>query len=129
MNKFTTLIKESIEEKYKSKISDDYKNLKISLLQSIDKSLEKDDLESVKDFIDNIIDSKEITSLIDLIEETDVINLYLKFQNDIDEISQNENWFDEVPSSNNVTGLNDFVVQGTKNAILYILKEIKKEIK
>ena len=129
MNKFTTLIKESIEEKYKSKISDDYKNLKISLLQSIDKSLEKDDLESVKDFIDNIIDSKEITSLIDLIEETDVINLYLKFQNDIDEISQNENWFDEVPSSNSITGLNDFVVQGTKNAILYILKEIKKEIK
>ena len=129
MNKFTTLIKESIEEKYKSKITDDYKNLKISLLQSINKSLEKDDLDSVKDFIDNILDSKEITSLIDLIEETDIINLYLKFQNDIDEISQNENWFDEVPSSRSITSLNDFVVQGTKNAILYILKEIKKEIK
>lgn len=128
MYKFSILIKESVESKYSSKLNDDYKNLKISILQSIDKSIDKDDSDTIKEFINNIIESKELTSLVDLIEETDIINLYLKFQNDIDEISKNENWLDEIPSSNNIVGLNDFVVQGTINTIIYILKEIKKEI-
>jgi hypothetical protein len=128
MNKFSLLIKENIDTKYQDKLSDDYKNLKRSLLQSIDKTIENDNIKNIKEFIDDIIDTKEVSKLLDLTEETDIINFYLKFQNDIDEICLNEKYFDKIPSENNIVGLNDFVIQGTKFIIINQLKNIKKEL-
>lgn len=110
---------------YEDKISDEYKNLKLTILNFINDTIEDKNEKSLKKFINDYIDSG--ITLNGFIESKEIFDLYLKYQNDIDDILNKDEYF------TNITGLDvnsiyDFVVNSTKIAVKSLIKLIKKEI-
>ena len=89
----------------------------------IDGTIEKSggEFESFKESF--LKDPKE-TKIEGLINDSDIYDFYLKYRNDIDEMLGDINFYDEVPSENNVFGLYDYVIQGTMKAVEEFVKKI-----
>ena len=121
-------------EKLSGIMSDDYKDLKDDLIDMINNILEDESDENIKNedlfsFIDDYIKKGKTANLIDgLIEDNDIFNFYLKHQSDIDELLNKTNYLSKSPKDNNVFSLYDVIMDGTKDAIVEVLKEIKKEL-
>jgi hypothetical protein len=77
-----------------------------------------------KSFINSYIKNSEDIKIEGLINDSDIYEFYLKFRNDIDELLNNINYFDNVPSEMNVLGLYDYIIKGTEKAIKEIVKEL-----
>lgn len=58
------------------------------------------------------------------INDSDIYDFYLKFRNDIDQILNDINYFDDTPQEKNAFGLYEYVVKGTERAFLEVVKMI-----
>jgi len=129
------LIKENIDlDKLKLRLGEDYVDLKFDLLTMINTTLENISEDNVKIndmkfFIkDYISGGKDSTSIEGLIEDNDIFNFYLKNQSDIDQLLNETEYLSISPIDNNVFSLYDVVIDGTKQAIMEILKVIKNRL-
>lgn len=125
-------LNENLDDKVKDKLSNTYKSLKRGVILIIEQSLpdnEKENIDSLKKVLKDIRE-KEIDNLKleGLIENSDIYNFYLKYQNDIDELLKDEKYFEITPKENVIYSLYDFVIDGTKKAINFIVEIIEKEI-
>lgn len=121
--------------KIDNNFSEDYKDFKNDLVDIINKILEENSDESVKNddllnFINEYInDGKTSTKIDSLNDDNDVFNFYLKHQSDIDELLNKSGYMDKSLKENNVFSLYDVIIDGTKQSIIEILSIMKKEIK
>lgn len=121
--------------KIDNNFSEDYKDFKNDLVDIINKILEENSDESVKNddllnFINEYInDGKTSTKIDSLNDDNDVFNFYLKHQSDIDELLNISGYMDKSLKENNVFSLYDVIIDGTKQSIIEILSIMKKEIK
>ena len=92
MEKFTVKFKdfmyESLQDKMKDKISEQYQSLKRGLLDLIEKSIDNEELTSVQNFIKDYSDEK--ATLIGFVDDNEIFDFYLKYQANIDEICTNK---------------------------------------
>jgi hypothetical protein len=58
------------------------------------------------------------------INDSDIYDFYLKWRNDIDEILNNINYFDDAPTEKNAFGLYEYTIRGTETAFLEVVKMI-----
>jgi hypothetical protein len=56
--------------------------------------------------------------------QSDIYDFYLKWRNDIDEILNNINYFDDAPTEKNAFGLYEYTIRGTERAFLEVVKMI-----
>lgn len=125
IKKYLQFIKESDESNSEdnSDITTESKftDLKDEIKSLIEKTVENNggDYESFKDkFIKDPVDTK----IEGLINDSDIYEFYLKFRNDIDELLNDLNYFDEVPSESNTFGLYDYIINGTERSVLEVVK-------
>lgn len=130
------LITENIDlENLKLKLGEEYIDLKFDLVTMINTTLENISEDNVKIndmkfFIrDYISGGKDSTSIEGLIEDNDIFNFYLKHQSDIDQLLNVTEYLSKSPIDNNVFSLYDVVIDGTKQAIMVVLKSIKNQIR
>jgi hypothetical protein len=133
MEKFTIKYKdfvyESLDDKFKDKITDKYTSLKRGILLLLDKSVENpDELVNVQNFINDYIKDNESQTLVGLVDDAEIFDFYLKYQNNIDEICTDKAYFDKSPKENNIASLYVFVTNGTKFAVLECLKLLQSEL-
>ena len=136
MEKFTILNKEfmyeSLQDKLKDKLSEKYISLKRILLDVLEKNLkeETDELIKVQNLISSYTKDPEKNNLIGLVDDKDIYDIFLKClgKNDIDDICKNNNYFDKSPTERNILSLYGYVIDGTKFAILEVLKIMEKEL-
>jgi len=133
MKRYTEEYKDFLYEKLtdtvSNKIGDEYKSMKMGLLELIDDTMKGDnELVNAQNFINDYITDKSDKSIIGLVDNVDVFNFYLKFQANIDEVCNNNKFFDKTPSSSNVFSLYDFIITGTKFATKEVLKMLVKDI-
>ena len=102
---------------------DKYTELKEEIKSMIEKTIENSGGE-YKSFVDKFAKSPEDVKIEGLINDSDIYDFYLKFRNDIDELLNDVNYFDEVPSESNTFGLYDYIINGTERSILEIVKEL-----
>lgn len=99
---------------------------KYSELKEEIKSLIEDTIENsggeYDSFVDSFIKNPEDVKIEGLINESDIYDFYLKYRNDIDELLSDINYFDEVPSESNVSGLYDYIIKGTEKAVIESVK-------
>lgn len=121
--------------KYKNYIKEDlaveferFSSVKEELLNLISNSVTSEDMDLVKEFIDSFIKDSETTQIEGLINDSDIYDFYLKFISDIDEILNENNFFEIAPQENGVLGLYDYIVNGTLTAVEYLVEEIRNEI-
>lgn len=130
IKKYLQFIKEAdettdVKDNTKSETTDTnkYTEIKEELKSMIEKTIEKSGGE-YKSFIDSFIKSPDDVKIEGLINDSDVYDFYLKWRNDIDEILNNSNFFDEVPSELNSFGLYDFMIKGTQRAVEETVKSM-----
>jgi hypothetical protein len=122
IKKYYQYINEANEENEnkESFISDELKDE----IKSLIKKTIKNSGGEYKSFIDKFIKSPEDVKIEGLINDSDIYDFYLKYRNDIDELLNNINYFDEIPSESNTFGLYDYIINGTERAIKEVVKEL-----
>ncbi len=98
-----------------------YTELKDELKSMIEKTIEKSGGE-FESFKEKFIKSPDDVKIEGLINDSDIYEFYLKFRNDIDELLNDINYFDEVPSESNTFGLYEYIINGTERATLEAIK-------
>ena len=121
LKKYTQFIKEAAEDvsEKDSPIAEDtnkHSDIKEEVKSLIEKTIEKSGGE-FKTFVESFIKAPEDVKIEGLINESDIYDFYLKFRNDIDEMLNSSNFFDEVPSELNAFGLYDYMIKGTQRSI------------
>lgn len=118
IKKYIEFIKEATEseEDIVAEDTNKYSDIKEEVKSMIDKTIENSGGE-FKSFVESFVKNPEDVKIEGLINDSDVYDFYLKFRNDIDEMLNNNKFFDEVPSELNSFGLYDYMIKGTQRAI------------
>ena len=127
MRKYTTYIKESLYDSIKGKLDNDYSSSKRDLLDLIEKDLGSSELADLEKFIVDYINKDENTIISGLNENNEYYDFYLKHQVDIDDILSKDKFFDKIPSKSSIYSLYDYMVSGTKEAIMKLMLSINDE--
>jgi len=106
----------------------EYESLKQDLLNMIEDSVNSSDMKLINDFIDSYINDPESTNIEGLINDSDVYEFYLKYINEIDEVLNDIEYFGKTPESEGSLGLYDILVNGTRTAIIELVKSIKNDL-
>jgi hypothetical protein len=75
-------------------------------------------------FIESMKKTPEDFKIEGLINDSDIYAFYLKWRNDIDELLNNMNFYDEVPSENNIYSLYGYIIKGTEKAVIELVGEL-----
>ena len=126
MKKYHQFIKEDVEsdlstEETKNQFSD----MKSEIDEMIEKSLKTSDLKTKEDFIKSYNKNPDESQIEGLINDSDVYDFYLKWRNYIDEMLSKINFYDEIPSEIGSFSLYDYVIKGTKKAVLETIKDLE----
>ena len=132
MEKFTKKYKdfmfESLEDKFKDKISDN-ESLKRGILLLLDNSVEdSDNLVNVQNFINSYIKDSEKVTLVGLIDDAEIFDFWNKYKSEIDEVLKNQGFFDKTPTENNIFSIYDMMIHGTKIAVQQTMKSLEKDL-
>jgi len=133
MEKFTEKYKdfmfESLQDQLKDKLTEKYVSLKRGILDLLDKSVKDNTkLVNVQNFINSYLKEPEKSNMIGFVQDSEIFDFYLKYQNNIDELCNDKNYFDEVPKSNNIFSLYKYIIEGTKFAVIETLKIMENEL-
>lgn len=131
IKKYSQFLKESDE--FEEQISNDETELKETDSKHIDlkeeiKSLIEETINNsggeFSSFIDSFNKNPEDVKIEGLINDSDIYDFYLKWRNDIDEVLNDVNFFDEVPSEGNIFGLYEYIIKGTERSIIEVVKTL-----
>lgn len=121
LKRYLQFIKEDNQKLDNKTDSSKFTEIKEELKSMIEKTIEKSGGE-YKSFVESFIKNPSDVKIEGLINDSDIYDFYLKWRNDIDEILNDSNFFDEVPSEMNSFGLYDYIIKGTQRAIEELVK-------
>lgn len=104
--------------------TDKFPEVKEHIKSMIESTIEKSGGD-YKSFIDSIEELKDVSKVEKFINDSDVYEFYLKWRNDIDELLNDINYFDDAPTKNDAFGLYEYVIKGTERAFLEFIKSMK----
>lgn len=117
-----TRIKENLENKLN--IENDYEDLKLALIEILDSSINTDSDELKIETMENYV-KDDSTTIIGLINDSDVFDFYIKHKNQIDKVLTEADHFDISPSELAVnTSVYEYVVKSTKTAVQETFKKM-----
>lgn len=133
MKKFSIEYKESVyeslDDKMKDKLSEDYISLKRGILLLLEDSVEDSEkLVDVQNFINRYYENSEENVLVGFVDDAEIFDFYLKYQGDIDELCTKNDYFKDSPEKNNIFSLYGFVIEGTKFAVEKCMKILENEL-
>jgi len=120
MKKFSFYLTEAEEIKVDASLKDD-------LMDMIKKSLNTSDSKTVDDFIEAFKKDPAKNQIEGLINDADIYDFYLKYQDDIDKILSDSNFYEKSPKELNVFSLYSYIIIGTKEAVNLIINSFGKE--
>jgi len=127
--KYKDFLYENLEDKFKDKISEQYSSLKRGILLLLDDSVKNtEELIDVQNYINKSSIDLNSNQLIGFIDDADVFDFYLKYQTDIDEICNNNKWFEKTAAEENIFSLYQYIINGSKFAVMQCLKILEKEL-
>jgi len=127
--KYKDFVYESLDDKYKDKLSEDYISLKRGILLLLDNSVENpDELVNVQNFINEYVEDPNNATIVGLVDDAEIYDFYLKYQGNIDEICNDNQYFDTPPKENNVFSLYNFITEGTKFAVRECLRKMETDL-
>lgn len=112
---------------FEDKITGDYKSLKRGILELIDNTINSSELVNYQNFINKYVEESD-TIIETFVEDNDIFNFYLKYKGDIDELLVDIEFFDKTARDNDVFSLYDYIIVGTKEAVVNGMKIIQEEI-
>jgi hypothetical protein len=127
--KFPEFMYESLEDKFKEKISGDYESLKRGILILLDNSIKNsDNLINVQNFINDYIENDNNATIVGLIDDAEIFEFWNKYKEQIDEICSDKKYFDKPPIENNIFSVYAFLINATKFAVKKIMKKLESDL-
>jgi hypothetical protein len=124
IKRYSQFIKESDDaEKDINQESGKYSQIKDEIKSLIESTIDNSGGE-FKSFIDSFNKNPDDVKIEGLINDSDIYDFYLKWRNDIDEVLNDVNFFDEIPSEINAFGLYDYIIKGTERCVIEIVKNL-----
>jgi hypothetical protein len=124
IKRYSQFIKESDDaEKDINQESGKYSRIKDEIKSLIESTIDNSGGE-FKSFIDSFNKNPDDVKIEGLINDSDIYDFYLKWRNDIDEVLNDVNFFDEIPSEVNAFGLYDYIIKGTERCVIEIVKNL-----
>ena len=127
IKKYTNYINEDLKSDLSSSFKEN-KDLKEAIIDIVIKSLNTEDKKTISDFLSSYVKDQDSNQIVGLINDSDIYDFYISYRNDIDQLLSDISFYDEVPSEIGSFSLYDYVVKGTKKAILDLVTSIKSEI-
>lgn len=127
LKRYDQFIKEGMGDDNVDKFQE-YESIKQDLLNKVESSVNSNDSSLINEFIDSYITNSEDTNIEGLINDSDIYEFYLKYVNEIDEVLNSINYFENSPESEGTLGLYDFLVKGTNVALVELIKMIKSDL-
>ena len=121
VKKWKEYIKEDLEDQDFVSQDNKYEEVTEGVKELIEKTIESNG-GNFETFVDSYNKSPEDFQIEGLINDSDIYDFYLKYRNEIDELLNDINFFDEIPSDNNSYGLYEYVINGTKRCVDEIVK-------
>ena len=106
---------------------DNLKNIKDELTEMVHDTVGSDSPALHTNLMEEYIDNSAEVNIEGIINDSDVYDFYLKYTNEIDEVLSEKDYFEEIPSQNNINGLYNYVVYSTKKGICYIFEKIMED--
>lgn len=129
LKKYTQFTNESLENKeLEEKISDKFKDIKIDFLEILSKTIDSEDINSVKEFLQEYTKDNSTSNIEGLVNDSDINEFYIKYGNDIDEILEGDDKLKESPSDIDSFSLYDYVVKQTKTALKELAKMVLSDL-
>lgn len=133
LKRFENFLNENLSE-LTNKLSDENRDLKEYLLEMIKKSInlkDTDDTSLLEEKIDSIIKDPEGSTIEGLIQDSDVMDFYRKYRNDIDKILNDDGFFEKIgefQKESNCISLYDFTIKGTIECVKIIVLQLKNDL-
>ena len=127
IKKYTNYINEDLKSDLSSSFKEN-KDLKEAIIDIVIKSLNTEDKKTISDFLSSYVKDQDSNQIVGLINDSDIYDFYISYRNDIDQLLSDISFYDEVPSEIGSFSLYDYVVKGTKYAILDLVTSIVSEI-
>ena len=127
IKKYTNYINEDLKSDLSSSFEEN-KDLKDAIIDIVIKSLNTEDKKTISDFLSSYVKDQDSNQIVGLINDSDIYDFYISYRNDIDQLLSDISFYDEVPSEIGSFSLYDYVIKGTKKAILDLVTSIKSEI-
>jgi len=125
MFKKFTKINESLQNSLN--IDPELEDLQLSLLEIIDNSVNSDDDTLKKETMGSYIED-DSTTIIGLVNDSDVFDFYLTHRNQIDMILSNVDHFEKSPADLSVnTSIYDYIIKSTKVSIQECFRKMLEE--
>lgn len=125
---YTTKVTESLSDNLEDSLSDDFKELKMELLDMVETSLNSTDSKVVNTFIKSYSEEDSESVIEGLVNDSDIYEFYLKYTESIDEVLNSEDFFKKSPNEQGVIGLYDYLVFGTQLATFDVIGMIKEDL-
>jgi hypothetical protein len=113
MKKFTSYIKENIDSDY-SELAKDVKSLIENTIETFGGDFDS--------FVESFLQNPEDVKIEGLINDSDIYEFYLKWKNEIDEILNDVNFFDQSPTDLNVFGVYEYLIVSTMSGVEEVIK-------
>lgn len=127
IKKYTNYINEDLKSDLSPSFKEN-KDLKEAIIDIVIKSLNTEDKKTISDFLSSYVKDQDSNQIVGLINDSDIYDFYISYRNDIDQLLSDISFYDEVPSEIGSFSLYDYVVKGTKKAILDLVTSMKSEI-
>jgi hypothetical protein len=121
---FTFFINEDLNQKAESNQSSD--DMKSDIYDMIEKSLNSSDVKTKEEFVSAYLKDQEKNQIEGFINDSDVYEFYLKHRNTIDDVLSKSDFFNEKPADLDSFSLYDYVIVGTKKAVMKVLNNSNK---
>jgi hypothetical protein len=118
---------ETFSTELEGKLSNDQQGVKLYVLDLLDKTIEKQDLLELQNFIKSFLAGDANTYIIGLSNDSELFEFYAKYQVELDELLVGENYFDKSPKSMNIYSVYDYVTKAAKKALELLLDKIQQE--
>jgi hypothetical protein len=117
-------VNEGFKEELENRFSDKYISLKKGILELLDKEL-NGNVTKLQNYIESYIDEESEEVLDGFVEDAQIMEFYLKFQPDVDQILLDHNYYEDPPK---VESLYDYVIDGAFDAVVYCMEDMQKEL-
>jgi hypothetical protein len=114
---------ETASEEEGDKSDSKFTELKDEIKSMIEKTIDNSGGD-FQQFVNSYKKNPEDVKVEGFINDSDIYEFYLKWRNDIDEMLNDINFFDEVPTEINAFGLYEYVIKGTERAFQEAVKSL-----
>jgi len=80
----------------------------------------------IKDFVKKYVEAPERVEIEGLINDDQVHDFWLKYENEIDELLNKVKFFDESPNELNAIGTYKYIIVSTKRAVLEVVRMLSE---